>query len=136
MLTNKKNINCNKTPKVKLWQNSKTEIMTNLRNSNKKKIKNIIRDKTQTQMVTKLKCQQNSSSNSNKNQNLNCDKTQKLKCWPNSKTQIVQKPKFLQYLQQTAATGDWMMTAASRKTLLQMAENCCCNDNWTSIFTH
>ena len=49
---------CDKTQKLKLIQNSKTQIVTELKNS--------ICDKTRTQIVTKLK-------------NLYGDKTQKLK---------------------------------------------------------
>ena len=54
-----------------MWQkkNSKTQIMTRLKNSNN--------DKTQ-----KFKLWQNSK-------NSNCDKTQKIKLWLNSETQIV-----------------------------------------------
>ena len=67
MVTKLRNSNCDKTQKLKLWQNSNTQIVTKVENS-------------ETEIVTKLK-------------NSNCDKTQKLKFWQNSKTQIVTKLK-------------------------------------------
>ena len=63
-MTKPKNPECDKTQELKMWQNSKTLIVTKLK----------------TQIVTKLK-------------NLSCDKTQKLKLWQNSKNQIVTKLK-------------------------------------------
>ena len=63
------NLNCDKTQKHKLWQNSKTEIVTKLK---------------KTQMVTKFKVQIVT-----KLKTLNCEKIVKFKLWPNSKTQIV-----------------------------------------------
>ena len=73
-----KNSNFSKTQKVKLWQNSKTQIVITLKNYNcdrntKNKFIELKFDKTQ--IVTKIKI-------------LNCDKTQ-LKLWQNS-TQTVE----------------------------------------------
>ena len=82
---------------LKSSQNTKTKIVTKLKNSNF--------DKTQTQIVTrlknsnydktqKLKLWQNAKTQiAMKLKNTNCDKTQKLKIWQNSKTQIVTKHK-------------------------------------------
>ena len=70
------NSNCEKTQKFKLQQNSKTQIVTKLKNSNcEKKLKNSNCDKI------KIK------------KKINFDKTQKLKLWQNTKTQIVTKLK-------------------------------------------
>ena len=66
IVMNLKNLNGDKTQKLKLWQNSKTQIVTKLKV--KKKLKNWKCDKIQ--MVTKL-------------ENSNNDKTQKLKMWQN-----------------------------------------------------
>ena len=63
-----KNTDFDKTQHLKLWQNSKTLIVTKLKNSN------CVKTKKKTQIVTKLK-------------NTNCDKTQKLKLCQNSTTQ-------------------------------------------------
>ena len=75
-----------------MWQNSKTQFFTKLKNSNCDETQIIT--KLKTQIVTKLK-----NSNGDKTQKLkfwepknwNCDKTQKLKMWRNLKTQIVTK---------------------------------------------
>ena len=64
-----KNSNCDLIQKLKLWLNSKTQIV--------KKLKNSISDETQ--------------------KNLNGDKTQKLKWWQNSKIQMVTKLKNSNY---------------------------------------
>ena len=83
--------NCDKTKNLKLWWNSKSQILMKPKNSNC--------DETQklklwwisnTQIVTKLK---NSFCDENqivmKLKNSNCDETPKVKFWRNSKTQIV-----------------------------------------------
>ena len=66
ILTKLKNSNCDenfdKNQKLKLWQKSKTQIVT--------KLKNLNFYNSKTQIVTKLK-------------KLNCDKTKKLKSWQN-----------------------------------------------------
>ena len=96
MLTKLKNRNCDKIQKLNLGWNSKTQMVTKLKNSNW--------DKTHTKIVTELK-----NPNCDKTwivtklklwQNSNCDKAQvvtKLKLWQNSnydKTQIVIKVKL------------------------------------------
>ena len=77
MVTKLKNTNCDKTQKLKLGPNSKTQIVTKLNNSNIKEEKN------KKKIVTKLK-----KSNCDKTQilklgqnskNINCDKTQEIK---------------------------------------------------------
>ena len=68
------------TQKLKLWRNSKTQIVTKLKNSNCAGKKN-----------SNLKFWPLKISNCDKTQNSNCGKTQKLKLWQNSKTQIVTK---------------------------------------------
>ena len=83
-------LNCDKTHKLKLWQNfkkikwwlnSKTQIVTELKNFNCDKTQKIkFWQYSKTQIVTKLK-------------NTNTDKTQKLKLWQNSKNLIVTKLK-------------------------------------------
>ena len=76
MVTKLKNSNGDKTPKVKWWQNSKSQIVTKLK---------------KTQVVTKLKLWENSNCD-----NSNCYKTQNvttLEVWANSKNQIVTKLK-------------------------------------------
>ena len=95
-MTKVKNSNCDKTWQLKLWQNSKNQIVTKLKISNCDNTQKLKLGKTsKTQIVTKLK-----NSNSDKTQilklcqNSNCDKTQKLKLWQNSKTQIVTKLKI------------------------------------------
>ena len=100
-----KNSNCDKTQKLKLWPNSKTQIAT----KQKKVWQNF-----KTQMVTKIK---NSNCDQTKNiklwgekknsktpivrkkklQNCNCDKTQKLKLWQNSNTKIMTKLNYSNY---------------------------------------
>ena len=106
----KKNSKCGNTLKLKLRQNSKTQIWTNLKKPKLGKKKNCYKtaklklrqnsknsnsDTTQkTQIVTKLKMGQNSppqivtkfkKSYCDKTPKLNCDKTQKLKLRPNLK---------------------------------------------------
>ena len=85
-----KNSNCEeKKHKPKLWKKSncvKTlkknlNINTNTntkRNSNSNKTKNLNIDKLKTQLVLKLR-------------HINCDKTLKLKLWPNFKTKVLTK---------------------------------------------
>ena len=68
-----KNLNCDETQKLKLWWNSKTQILMKLKNSNCDETK-------KTQIVMKLK-------------KSNCDETQQLKLRWNSKTQIMMKLK-------------------------------------------
>ena len=65
---------CDKTQKLKLWENSKTQIVRKLKNSN-------CDESQKLEIVTKLK-------------NLNCDKTQKLK---NSNSDNTQELKLWQY---------------------------------------
>ena len=68
-----------KTQKLKSGQNSKTQIVTKLKNSNCGKTQKLkFWQNSKIQIVTKLK-------------NTNCNKTQKIKLWQNSKTQ---KPKL------------------------------------------
>ena len=97
-MTKLKNSNGDKTKKLKLWQNSKTQNVKNLivtklkfwQNSNCDKTLNVTRLKMwQTQFVTKLKTQILI-----KLKNSKCDKTQKLKVWQNWKTQLVTKLKY------------------------------------------
>ena len=72
-----KNSNCDKTKKYKLWQNSKTQIVTILQKTQiVTKLKNSNYD--QTQIVAKLK-----NSNFTKLKKSNCDKTQKHILWQN-----------------------------------------------------
>ena len=71
---------------LKLWQNSKTLIITKLKNSNFEE------KKTKIQTVTKLKTTILSKKYKKKS---NCDKTHKLKLWQNSKTPIVTNSKTL-----------------------------------------
>ena len=78
-----KNSTCGKTQKLKLWQNSKSQIA---KNKNEKlkfvtKLKTLNIDKTQ-----KPNLWQNLK-------NSNCDKTQNPNLWHNSKTQLVTKLK-------------------------------------------
>ena len=95
-MTKLNNLNCDKTQKLKLWQNLKTQIPTKLKNSNweknpKLKLWPNSKDSNcdKTQIATKLK-----NSNRDKTQKLklqkkinwNCDKTLKLKLSQNSKT--------------------------------------------------
>ena len=71
--------------KIKLWHNSKTQIVSEIKNSNCDKTQQLkLWPNSKTQNVTKLKIS-------------NCDKTQKLKLWQNSKTQIVTKLKNSNY---------------------------------------
>ena len=94
------NSNSDKTPKLKLWQNSKSLIVT----KPKKKLnlwRNSNCDKTQT--VTKLKLWQNSNcdktqnvtklknSNWDKTKKTKCDKTHTLKLWQNINLNLWQK---------------------------------------------
>ena len=62
-----------------MWRNSKTRIVTKLKNSNCKQTQKLkFWQNSKTQIVTKLK-------------NSNCDKTQKLKLWQNTTTPIALK---------------------------------------------
>ena len=63
-MTKLNNSNCDKTQKLKLWQNSKTQIVTKLKNSNCYKTQN---------------CKFWQNSNCDKTQKLNGDNIQKLK---------------------------------------------------------
>ena len=67
IVTKLKNSNYDKSQKTKLWQNSKTQIVSKIKTQN-------------TQNLTKL-------------QNSNCDKTPKINLWQNRKTQIMTKLK-------------------------------------------
>ena len=70
-MTELENSNCDKTQKLKLWQNSKIQIVTKLKNSNY--------DNSKTQIVTKLKNQNSYNSETqivSKLKILICDKTQ------------------------------------------------------------
>ena len=69
-------LNCDKTQKLKLWENSKTQIVTKL--------------KTEIGTTTKIS-PKNSKFNCDETEKSNCDETQKLKLWSNSETQIVIK---------------------------------------------
>ena len=84
--------------KLKLWQNSKTQIVTILKNSRsdktqsetKLKLKLKLWQISNTQIVTKLKfsnCEKTQNFIVKKLQKLNCDKTQTLKLWQNWTTQ-------------------------------------------------
>ena len=78
-----KNSNCDKTQKLKLWQNSQNQIVTTLKNSNFDK-------KTKNKIVTKLKLWQNSKCEEKKLKQLKYDKTKivtKLKNSNYDKTQ-------------------------------------------------
>ena len=77
-----KNSNCDENQKIKLWLNSKTQIVMKLKNSKWDEHQNSNWDETQklelrrnskTQIVMKLK-------------NSYCDEIQKLKLWWNSNT--------------------------------------------------
>ena len=84
--------NCDKTQKLKLWLNSKTQIVTKLKNSNCDNAQTLkLWQNSKTQKMTKLK--NSNCDKSNKKKPKNIDKAQKLKTWQNSKTQIVTKPK-------------------------------------------
>ena len=66
-MTKLKNSNCDKTQKLKFWQNSKTQIVTKLKKHFFNKIQKLkLWQYSKTQIVTKLK-------------NSNCDKTQFMK---------------------------------------------------------
>ena len=84
------NLNCDQIKKLKLWWNSKTQIVMKLKNSNcdktqKLKLWRNLKPKlwwiSNTQIVMKLK-------------NSNCDEIQKLKMWWNSKTKMVTTQKL------------------------------------------
>ena len=63
------NSNCDETQKIKLWWNSKTQIVMKLQNSNCDETQKLkLWWNSKTQIVMKLK-------------NSKCDKTQKLKLW-------------------------------------------------------
>ena len=87
----RRNTNRDKTQKVKLWQISKTQIVTKLKKSNWDKILNSKCDKIKkkNQIVTKLK----KNPIVTKLKNKKCDKTQKLKLWQNSKVKLWQNLK-------------------------------------------
>ena len=86
--------------KLKLWWNSKTQIVIKFKNSNAEKLKHSNCDKTQ-----KLKLWKNSQYEEKKLKNSTCDRTQivtklensnydttqKLKLWQKSETQILTK---------------------------------------------
>ena len=74
-MTKLKKSNCDKTQKIKLWQNSKNQIVTKLKNQivTTQKLKSWQNSKTE--IVTKLK---NSNGDKTKKKNY-CDKTKKLK---------------------------------------------------------
>ena len=109
ILTKFKNLNCDKTQKLKWWQNLKTKIVIKLKlkmwqnsTSGKTQVATKLKlwqksscDKTQfvtTQFVTKLKLWQNSSCDKirivTKLENSNDDKTQKFKLWQNLKKKL------------------------------------------------
>ena len=73
-----------KTPKLKMWQNLKAQILTKPNHSNSDK--NLIPTKVRKCVLSKA-------------ENLNCDKTQELKLWPNSKSKILTKLKKLKLQQ-------------------------------------
>ena len=75
-----KHSNCDKTKKITLWQNSKSQIVTKFKHSYCDKTQKLkVWQNSKTQIVTKFK-------------KSNCDKNQKIKLWQKSKTQIVTKP--------------------------------------------
>ena len=97
-MTKLKNSKFDKTPKLKLWQNATTQIVTNSKTKivKKKSLKKLWQNSN---FVTKVfflffssKLWQLKKSNCERKKNLNSsyDKTQ-LKIWQNSKTQIVTK---------------------------------------------
>ena len=71
-MTKLKNLKLYQTQELKLWPNSKTQLMSKLKKNN---------------IFTKLKNCDNCDKIKKKNSN--CDQTQKLKLWQNSNTQIV-----------------------------------------------
>ena len=77
MVTTLKTWNCEKSQKIKLWQNSKTRIMTKLKKLNCDKTQKLkLWQNSKTQIVTKLK-------------NSNCDKTKKNQIATKLEVQIV-----------------------------------------------
>ena len=79
---------CRKKPwKLKLWQNSRTQIVTKLKNWNWDQTQNfLICQNLKTQILTKLKKKivtKLKTQSVTKLKNLNCDKTWKLKLWQN-----------------------------------------------------
>ena len=80
-VTKLKNLICDKAETLKVWQSSKTQNVTELKNSNseRKNLKKTKCDKTQN--LTKLKIY----------------KTRKLRMWQNSKTQNFTKLKHKKY---------------------------------------
>ena len=78
--------------KLKLWQTSSSQIVTQLKNSNFDKVKQ------KTQIATKLKnsnCDQNFKNQIvTKLKNSNCDKTHNLQLWQNSETPSVATKKI------------------------------------------
>ena len=94
-VTNSQKLKCDTTQKLKMWQNSKLQTVTKPKNPKQNKRKNSKCDQTQ-----KLKMLQNSKTKMWKKKKKNVTKlihqnrekkTQKLKLWPNSKNQILTK---------------------------------------------
>ena len=84
-MTTLKNLKLYQTQELKLWPNSKTQLMSKLTFLLNLKIVTVVTKlKKNTQIVTKLK-------------NSNCEKNLKLKKLSNSKTQIVTKLKYSNY---------------------------------------
>ena len=137
LVTKLQNSNCVKNQILKLWQNSKTQIETKLKNLNCDKTKNLNYDKSQikigliskTQIVTKLK-------------RSNCDKTHKLMTklknslgqnsnWQNPKYQIVTKTKIwqnqivtkLKKIYQTKKLKLWQNSKTQIVTKLKSGQN-------------
>ena len=89
-VTKLKNSNCDKSQKLRLWQYSKTQIVTNLTNSKCYKTQNSNCYKT----IKKKKLWQNSKTKIlTKLKNSNCNKTKKLKLWPTQKINFWQNSK-------------------------------------------
>ena len=84
IVTKLKNSNCDKTQKLKFWQNSKTETET------EHNIFMVIPCRNVTKFINS-NCDKAKKENCDKTQNSNCDKTKKVKLQQNLKTQIVTK---------------------------------------------
>ena len=103
---------CDTTQKLKLWWNSKTQIVIKLKNSNYDQTQKLkLWKNSKTKIVIKLNFWQNSS----------CDKTQivtKLKLWQNSlcdKTQIVRKNQKLKCYKSQIVTIVTVMIKVTEK---------------------
>ena len=84
IVTKLKNSNCDRTQKLKLWPNSKLKLGKNPNTQIVQKVKNANGDKTQKVKLCKFFKTLTTLKYSNR------DKTQKLKLWPNSKLKLWQ----------------------------------------------